>query len=329
VTTDGESTVPPAPGTTTLLVMPAEQGLRLDQFLAAATTLSRRAVRRLIDEGLVRRNGQPTRVQSRTVTAGDVIDVDRPRVEIGTTQRPPLAVPTVVYEDDWVLAGDKPSGVLSQPAESQPASELAFDQIVMLGLAAREGHRPYLRLVHRLDRNTSGVVLFSRAAKAMRPLTEAWRSGAVDRRYFAVVEGHPEFDVYDLDQPIDRDVTHEWRFVTSAGGRPAHTRVRVVDRLPSGFAFVECQLLTGRTHQVRVHLAESGHPVAGDRLYGGRRSADVARPLLHAIMLSFPHPRSGERRTVVCQPPRDFGEFMSSRVVARLEELAEDRDDTP
>jgi 23S rRNA pseudouridine1911/1915/1917 synthase len=301
--------------------MPTEQGLRLDQFLAAATTLSRRAARRLVEEGAVRRNGQPARVQSRSLDAGDVIDVSRPGVEIGAAQRPTVAVPTVLLEDDWVLVADKPSGILSQPSESPDDSDLAFDQIMLLGIAARDGHRPYLRLAHRLDRHTSGVVLFGRAPKAMAPLTEAWASGTVDRLYFAVVEGHPEFDVRDLDRPIERDPTHDWRFVTGPGGRPAHTSVRVVDRLREGLAFVECRLLTGRTHQVRVHLAEAGHPVAGDRLYGGRRSTEAVRPLLHAAMLSFPHPRSGERRTVVCRPPADFDSFLTARVVARIEEL--------
>jgi 23S rRNA pseudouridine1911/1915/1917 synthase len=301
--------------------MPAEQGLRLDQFLAAATTISRRAGRRLIDEGAVRRNGQPARVQSRTVEVADVIEVSRPAEEIGATGRPTVEPPTVLHEDGWVLAVDKPSGVLSQPSESSDDADLALDQIVLLGIAARDGHRPFLRLVHRLDRLTSGVVLFGRTSDAMRPLTVAWASGTVDRRYLAVVEGHPKFDVKEVDRPIDRDPEHEWRFVAGPGGRPAHTSIRVVDRLPTGLALVECRLLTGRTHQVRVHLADVGHPVAGDRLYGGRHSSEAVRPLLHAASLSFPHPRSGDRRTVVCPPPEDFDSFLTARATARIEEL--------
>ena len=310
-----------APHTTTLLVMPTEQGLRLDQFLAAATTLSRRGARRLIDEGAVCRNGQPARVQSRTVDVADVIDVSRTGVDFRSARRPTFGLPTVLFEDYWVLAADKPSGILSQPAESRGDSDLAFDQIVLLGIAARDGHRPYLRLVHRLDRVTSGVVLFGRTPNAMRPLTEAWASGTIDRRYLAVVEGHPEFAVLDVDRPIDRDPAHDWKFVAAPGGRPAHTSIRVVDRLPAGLALVECRLLTGRTHQVRVHLADIGHPVAGDSLYGGRRSNEAVRPLLHATVLSFPHPRGDERHTLVCPPPADFDSFLTARAAARIEEL--------
>jgi 23S rRNA pseudouridine1911/1915/1917 synthase len=312
--------VPHDPNTVQLVVMPAEQGLRLDQFLATATNLSRRAARRLIDDGAVRRNGQPARVQSRTVTAGDVIDVSRPGEGITSSPRPTVATPAILFEDGWVLVADKPSGILSQPSESLDSSELAFDQIMLLGIAARDCHRPYLRLVHRLDRHTSGVVLFGRTPKAMRPLTEAWAAGAVDRRYFAVVEGHPEFEIRDVDQPIERDRRHEWRFSGGSGGLPARTTIRVVDRLPGNLGFVECQLLTGRTHQVRVHLAAIGLPVAGDRLYGGRRST-AARPLLHATMLTFPHPHGGAPTTVVCPPPPDFDRFLTDPVTARIDEL--------
>lgn len=312
------------PDAAPLLVMPTEQGLRLDQFLAVATTLSRRAARRLIDEGAVWRNGEPLRVQSRVLEVGDVISVSAPAGGIDLGKRPHLAVPQVLFEDEWVLAADKPSGVLSQPAESTDATDLAFDQLVLLMLAEREGHRPYLRMVHRLDRQTSGIVLFARSPRATRPLAEAWESGRVERRYLAIVEGHPGFDTRDVQLPIERDPAHEWKFATGAGGRPAHTRIRVIDHLPTGLACVECRLLTGRTHQVRVHLSEVGHPVAGDVLYGGRRSVDAARPLLHAVFLSFPHPQDKEDRTVVCPPPADFASHLTRRAAAYINELTTD-----
>jgi len=313
--------MPSGRDTALLVVMPAEQGIRLDQFLAITTKLSRRAARRLIEAGAVRRNRQPVRVQSRTVAAGDVIDVSTEGQDICTRQLPTVTASMILFEDAWVLAADKPAGILSQPSESLDTSELAFDQVILLGIAARDGRRPYVRLVHRLDRHTSGVVLFGRSPKAMRPLTDAWTSGTVDRRYFAVVEGHPDFDIRDVDQPIERDPRHEWRFTAGRGGRVAHTSVRVIDLLPDGLGFVECRLVTGRTHQVRVHLAVLGHPVAGDRLYGGRRTRTAARPLLHATMLTFPHPENGEPRSVVCPPPADFCSFVTPRVAARIDEL--------
>ena len=157
--------------------MPFEHdGARLDVFLAAATQLSRRAARALIGTGDVLRNGQPVRVLSRTVEAGDVIDALRSPAELGAAT-PLFSLPDILFADGWVLVADKPAGVLSQPADSRRPDDLALDELLLLGLALREGRRPFLRLVHRLDRQTSGAVLFARVPQALPPLSEAWRSG--------------------------------------------------------------------------------------------------------------------------------------------------------
>jgi len=221
-----------------------------------------------------------------------------------------ILVPGILHEDKWLVAADKPAGLLSQPAERSKPTDLAFDQILLLHISLRDGRRRFLRMVHRLDRATSGAVLFARNPEALKPLTRAWSSGAVDRRYLAVVEGHPDTDELEIDRPIERESDHQWRFTTGPKGRSAKTLARVVKRLEGDTAVLECRLVTGRTHQVRVHLAAIGHPVVGDRLYGARANTGVQRPLLHAVMLRLPHPKDGTRVEIKSPIPDDIREFL-------------------
>jgi len=295
---------------TRLVVTPASDGARLDVFLAEATALGRRAARRLLADGLVWRNGTAVRVQSRTVSFGDVVDVLRPPTEIGAPREPAAPQPAVLHHDGWLLAIAKPAGVLTAPAERMAPGELALDQQVLLALALEEGRRPFLRMVHRLDRTTSGVVLFARRAEALPGLSRSWSEGNVERVYLAVVEGVPEHDRTVIDAPIARDQAHAWRFTIAPQGRTARTEAEVIARLDRGLSLLVCRLGTGRTHQVRVHLASAGHPVLGDRLYGSRRADEVGRPLLHAWSISLPHPASGELLRVVCPPPADLLPFL-------------------
>jgi 23S rRNA pseudouridine1911/1915/1917 synthase len=134
----------------------------------------------------------------------------------------------------------------------------------------------------------------------------------VDRRYLAVVEGHVDFAATEIDRPITRDPDHVWKFRVHESGKPSRTLVRSMARRADGVSIVECRLLTGRTHQVRVHLAAIGHPVVGDRLYGGRRTELVTRPLLHAAVLELPHPRTGDRVRVLSPPPEDMAGFITN-----------------
>jgi 23S rRNA pseudouridine1911/1915/1917 synthase len=297
-------------GMTRLLVEPRFDGVRLDVFLAGATPLSRRAARRLSADGLVWRNGEALRVLSRTVTTGDVIDVLRPPEELGLARQPQLPPVDVLYRDGWLLVANKPAGMLTAPAENMAADELALDHLVMLTLALEAGRRPFVRLVHRLDRVTTGAVLFALAPEALPRLTVLWSRGKVERRYLAVVEGRPTWTRDLIELSISRDRSHRWKFQAGPGGRPARTEARVLSCLDDGLAVVECRLDTGRTHQVRVHLAARGHPVLGDRLYGSQRPNLAPRPLLHAWSLALPHPSTGERLEVVCPPPADIGRYL-------------------
>jgi len=298
--------------TTRLLVTPSYEGERLDIFLASATDLSRRAARRSIDDGLVKRNGDVLRVQSRPVATGDVVDIGCPASELGVGVETPPAVPQLLFEDGWILVAAKPAGVLSQPAEGRkPGDPLAFDQQLLLALAWREGQRPFLRMVHRLDRMTSGAVLFARSPDALPRLSRAWIEGLVERLYLAVVEGHPESETFAIDRPIARDPSHRWRFRSRDGGKSSRTEARVLAILEDGLSVVACRLVTGRTHQVRVHLATAGHPVVGDRLYGSTRTDLAGRPLLHAAALALPHPATGDELRVNCPPPLDIAKYLS------------------
>ncbi len=304
----------PAEDLTRCIVTREHEGARIDVFLAAVTQLSRRATRRLLTEGTIRFNGRPIRVQSRPVTAGDVVDILQPPAELGVGPLPNIVTPTILHQDRWLLVAAKPAGVLSASAENMQQGELAFDQQVLVARAVADGKRPFLRLVHRLDRVTSGAILFACHPEALPPLTSAWGKGLVERVYVAVVEGHPEFERVEIDRPIARDRLHAWRFTTDPSGRKAATEARVVAHLENGLAVVECRLVTGRTHQVRVHLASVGHPVLGDRLYGSRRADEAPRPLLHAASLTFPHPRSGEKLHIVCPPPDDIAAFLTDEI---------------
>ncbi len=296
---------------TRLVVMPENDGLRLDQFLAATTSLSRRAARRIISEGVVARNCQPTRVLGRQLEWGDVVDVLRAPAELEVPSRPDLAEVPILLQDPWLVAVNKPAGMLSQPSSKQP-TELAVDQLAVLSLALATGTKPYLRMVHRLDRLTSGVTLFAHNPQAQAPLVKAWAEGAVERRYLAVIEGSPEIGETLIDEPIGRDPNHDWRFCVADDGRTARTEVKVTAHIENDLSIVECRLLTGRTHQVRVHLAAWGHTVLGDRLYGSRRANEVQRPILHAVLLSLPHPKDGTPITITAPVPEDMAAFVAA-----------------
>ena len=303
----------PPSGTGRWVVWPDQDGLRLDQVVAAATGLSRRQARTLIAAGRVRRNGEGIRVQARQVATGDVLEVVGALAGLASDRADPLPVP-LLFEDRWLVVADKPGGRLSQPQGG--SCELAFDEQLLLALALRDGQRPFLRLVHRLDRLTSGALLFARHPAALRPLAAAWRDGRVERVYHALVEGHPTADRPEITQPVGRDPGHAWRFRLDERGRSARTAVSILHRGTEGsrrWALVECRLATGRTHQVRVHLAAVGHPVVGDRLYGARQPA--VRPLLHASRLVLPHPQTCERLRVVSPLPPELAVMLPAELV--------------
>jgi 23S rRNA pseudouridine1911/1915/1917 synthase len=254
-------------------------------------------------------NGRGVRILSRATSTGDVLDV-LPGVQ--ALAEPPTAPPplVVLHEDAWIFAVDKPVGVASQAPRQRRPGEITVHERVLLQLAARDGQRREVLLFHRLDRLTTGVLAFARHHEAARALVRAWAAGSVEKRYLAIVCGDPGSGRRIFDGPITADPLVPGRFRVARGGRPARTELRRL-AAAGGLSLVELRPRTGRTHQVRVHLADAGVPVAGDALYDG--GGGVARPFLHAWKLTFPHPRTGSRLHIEAPIPADM-----AAVVAEL-----------
>lgn len=225
----------------------------------------------------------------------------------------PEAIPLdVIYEDADLVVIDKPAGMVVHPAPGHRSGTLVHALLGRGGQwSARAGvARP--GIVHRLDKGTSGLMLAARTDVAHRSLAAQLTDRTLARTYLAVVRGRVGPDSGILEGPIGRDPRDRLRMAVVEGGRAARTRYRVVERGP-GHTLVRCELESGRTHQVRVHLAGLGHPVVGDDLYA-RPSVrgEPARPLLHAWRLRFRHPSSGVEMSFEAEPPADFRSFWES-----------------
>ncbi|HEY2954445.1 MAG TPA: RluA family pseudouridine synthase [Candidatus Eisenbacteria bacterium] len=305
------------------LVVPAPQaGERLDRYLAGAQAeLSRSRLQALIREGRVRVNGRAARASLR-LQGGDQVHVDLPppRVSALVPEDIPLAI---VYEDESLLVVNKPPGMVVHPGAGVRSGTLVHallhhdSGIAGVGGAERPG------IVHRLDRDTSGLMVVARGAQAYRALIEAIKNREVRRRYLGLAWGNPRAEAGVIEAPIGRDPRHRQRMaVVARGGKPARTRWRVTERFGACSA-LELDLDTGRTHQIRVHLAHAGHPVVGDGVYGGRSrmrlSASPAersvvealldmlpRQALHASELEFAHPVSAVRLRFEAPLPADL-----------------------
>jgi len=267
-------------------------------------------VRALLEDGSVWLNGAPCRIASRRVVLGDVIDLLAGADVLPTPPRPP-SVP-VLHDDGWLVAIDKPRGMHTQPPRVPPPGQLSAHEATVLLLSHRDGHRVELKLFHRLDRVTSGILVFARNHDAARGLARAWATGEAAKRYLAVVRGTAP-ESLEIAEPILADQTSPGRFRTGRGGRPARTLAR---RLACGenVSLLEVRPLTGRTHQVRVHLASRGFPVVGDALYGG--GSAPPGPFLHAWRLELPHPRDWQPLRLEAPVPADLKAFLAGRGVA-------------
>jgi 23S rRNA pseudouridine1911/1915/1917 synthase len=289
---------------TRLSVPEDADGERLDVVVARLGEMSRARAGALIDAGAVRVNDAVAR-KSLRVAASD-------EIELGTVEAEAVAAPegvAVVYEDDHILVVDKPSGVVVHAGAGVRGGTMV-DALLAGGraLAPRAGaDRP--GIVHRLDRDVSGLLVVAKTDQAHQALVEAMQARAIDRRYLALVHGVPDADRGKIDAPVGRSPKHRTRMAVTPDGRPAVTWFEVRERLDD-LALLAVRLETGRTHQIRTHLASIGHPIVGDAAYGRdparARALGLRRPFLHAYRLAFAHPVSGENVTIESELPLDL-----------------------
>lgn len=281
-------------------------GERADSFLARSMEgLTRSAAQRLLEEGAVRRNGGPVK-KNEKLSEGDVITLLLP--DPAPVDICPQDIPLdVVYEDSDVIVVNKPVGMVVHPAAGHPDGTLVNALLHHCG-SSLSGINGELRpgIVHRIDRDTSGLIIAAKNDPAHLALAEQLQDHSLYREYEAVCVGSLREDSGTVNAPIARHRTDRKRMAVDPQGRTAVTHWTVLERL-GGYAHIQCRLETGRTHQIRVHMASIGHPLLGDTVYGSKRPyPGLAGQCLHARRLSFLHPGSGERVTVECPLPDWF-----------------------
>ncbi len=310
-----------------------QTGTRLDKWLASADTdLSRERLKALIQDGRVRANGETITDPSYRVKPGQSFQVTVPAAVSPTPLGQDIPL-NVVYEDEAVIVVDKPAGLVVHPAAGNPDQTLVNALIHHCGesLSGIGGvRRP--GIVHRLDKDTSGVMVAAKTDAAHRALAADFAARRIERSYQALVWGVPEQHSGKIEGNIGRSPNNRRKMaVLTRGGRQALTRYKILETFGTALALVECRLATGRTHQIRVHMTHIGHPIVGDATYGrapGRKLRslpnDVAtaiseanRQLLHAASLGFRHPASGTVMRFDSAVPLDFEKVITKLMEAR------------
>lgn len=280
-------------------------GVRLDAFLSADGALTRSQAARLIAEGRVRVNGKPA-AKSARLSGGETVTVDVPQLR--ETALPPQDIPLdVVYEDDDVIVVNKPTGLVVHPAPGHPDGTLVNallhhcgDSLSGIGGEKRPG------IVHRIDRDTSGLIIAAKNDAAHLALSAQLKDHSLSRTYECLVTGNMKQDSGTVDAPIGRSSADRKKMAVVPTGRRAVTHWEVVARYP-GVTHLRCRLETGRTHQIRVHMAHIGHPILGDTVYGAKKPVPgLTGQCLHAAGLRFVHPRTGEPVELHCPLPPEF-----------------------
>jgi 23S rRNA pseudouridine1911/1915/1917 synthase len=298
--------------TTTEAVVPgALAGERLDRVVAVLLECTRAEASALVADGAVSVDGAAVTKGSVRVDAGARLAMSgRPDTSTGTPEGDPAVDVPIAYEDEHVLVVDKPAGLVVHPGAGHTTGTLVhgllarYPEIAGVGAPERPG------IVHRLDKDTSGLLLVARTDTAYRSLTKQLKDRSISRRYVALVWGHFDAMRGVIDAPIGRSSRTPTRMTVSARGREARTSYEVIEEYaePVAASLVWCSLDTGRTHQIRVHLTAIGHPVVGDDRYGGKRdpAGKVQRFFLHAAHLGFDHPSSGARIELESPLPDDL-----------------------
>lgn len=298
-------------GKTTISIDGALAGTRLDMLLLGRhPEFSRTAIQRFIAAGAATVNGEPGKPGLR-LEPDDIVEyaLPEPDTEASTPQPEEMKL-EILHEDGDVLVLNKPAGVAVHPGAGSETGTLVagllFREPEAFALVGEDPCRP--GIVHRLDKDTSGVLVVARTPQAHAALKKSFQERAVDKIYLAIARGHFKEPSGAIEAPIGRDPKNRQRFAVLATGKEALTKYRVVAE-EKGMSLLQVRLYTGRTHQIRVHLSHIGHPVLGDRLYGGPSNSPpfhAHRQMLHAWKIAFPHPSTGERMAFTAPTPDDF-----------------------
>lgn len=295
-------------------VTPAWHGWRLDKAcVALAPEFSRSHLQTLIEAGAVRLDGVCVTTASRKLRWGQQLQLELRPTEASQAYLPQAMALDVMHEDEHLLVLNKPAGLVVHPGAGNWSGTLLNGLLAHHAEAAR---LPRAGIVHRLDKDTSGLMVVAKSAAAVAALVRAIGQREVQRHYLALAQGEPKEDRFSVEAPIGRDPISRVRMAVVRGGREARTDVRVQARA-QGFSALACRLHTGRTHQIRVHLAHLGHPLVADSVYGGKGALGLSRQALHATQLQLAHPISGESLSFEAPAPKDFTEAW--RLVARSE----------
>jgi 23S rRNA pseudouridine1911/1915/1917 synthase len=281
----------------------ALHGERLDKLLVSvAPEFSRSHLQHLLEQGHVQLEGQLATTSSRRVRAGQQVRLELVPTDESRAYRPQAMALVVLFEDEHLMVLDKPAGLVVHPAPGHWSGTL------LNGLLAHHAGAtalPRAGIVHRLDKDTSGVMMVGKTLPAVTALVRDLAARQVHRRYLALAHGVPAQASFSVDAPIGRDPSVRVRMAVVAGGRPARTDVSCIASA-DGISALSCTLHTGRTHQIRVHLAWKGHPLVADALYGGRAQLGLQRQALHATELRLAHPISRLPLAFDCPPPVDL-----------------------
>jgi len=289
-------------------------GERLDVAVARVAGVTRTQAARLIDSNAVRVGGTP-RSRSYRVEAGDRLEIDVPGPE---PEPAPEDIPVpVVYEDQWLLVVAKPAGLVVHPAPGHPSGTLVNALLARAGRLPGDASRP--GIVHRLDAGTSGLMIVAKDAEAFDALQKLMAARQISRTYLALVEGATP-PAGEIDAPVGRSPRHRKKMAVVAGGRSARTAYKRLGSFGET-SLLEVRPLTGRTHQIRVHLAAAGYPIVGDAVYGRNRKLAVKlgleRPFLHAAGLAFTHPITRETLSLEEPIPEDLERALAAARTSR------------
>ena len=283
-------------------------GMRLDSALSKMFGFSRSAAVEIISSGGVDYSGQIADKAERVVAGAEIRVEWKPKEPVRVTETP-VSDLTVVYDDDDLVVVDKPAGVAAHPSVGWTGPTVLGALLAAGFTVSTSGASERTGIVHRLDAGTSGLMVVAKSELAYSALKLAFRNHDVEKIYHAVVQGHPDPSAGTIDAPIGRHPRHQFKFAITSDGKPSVTHYSTIEAFPAA-SLLEIVLETGRTHQIRVHMAAQRHPCVGDGMYGAdpklSATCGLTRQWLHATRLSFAHPRTSQTVTFESRYPHDL-----------------------